>query len=103
MSLGKEMLDGIRELHGSPRITRQNEIHQHVHKMPLDNFGWTAEFDCMWAWDDDGRAEVTIYRITICSARHELVMPYSMFSEESLAELRDEIAGEIETSQEPQR
>ncbi|MEY4471864.1 MAG: hypothetical protein RL671_168 [Pseudomonadota bacterium] len=97
-TMGHELFDAMATLYGSQRTSRLTDPSRYTYTQPLNDFGLTAEIDALYQWDDDGRAEVEILAITYRSADGVRVqqMPLAMFSESALAELRDEIAGEIE-------
>jgi hypothetical protein len=100
-TLGQEIFEGMANLYGSPRVSRLTDPSRYTYKHPLNDFGLTAEIDALYTWDDDGRAEVEILAVVYRSADGVRIqqMPLSLFSEDALAELRDEIAGEIECEQ----
>jgi hypothetical protein len=100
-TLAQEMFDGMATLYGSVRTTRKVEVNKYLFTKPLNDFGLVMDVTADYWLDDDSRVEVEITHVTYRSAdcRHEQDMPLALFSESALAELRDEVAGEIECEQ----
>ena len=99
-TLGQELFEGMAALHGSVRTTRIGDMTPYAYSRPLNDFALTLEVDCVYWQDDDGEVEVEIkeiaYRNDEKAVPQRWLMPKALFSESALAELRDEIAGEIE-------
>lgn len=99
-TMAQEMFKGMADLYGSVRTTRRCSVLRYAHQLLLNDFGWTAEVTVDYWYDDDDRVECEVLGVTLLSADGSKRQPVAlaMFSEDALAEMRDEIAGELEAS-----